>query len=152
MRLNVVVYLTALAVGLAIIIRWTIKAEMRVADGADGSRDAGTHAKGPSPPLAPHPLRRWQRVLIYFGILGIMVYLSLQVDGTYHLGEDRSVAIVGGALYLLAATGHPWWLYDTVRHVRWFDAITDDGTMRVLLTILGLLLLLLGLGGALLPT
>ena len=142
MNLDQALYLIAIALGIGIIIRWTIKAEARI-DGGSAERRFNED-DSPTPPIMVHPLRRWQRVLIYLGILAILAALMLLFDHRYHVGEDRAAAIVGGAFYLLAATGHPWWLYDTVRHVRWFDAISDDASMRVVLIFLGVLLLALG--------
>jgi hypothetical protein len=94
---------------------------------------------------APRALKTWQRVVIYFALLVVLVAISVTIDFRFHLGVDRSTAITGGALFLVTATGRPWWLFDTIRRVRWFALISSDHAMRWVLAVLGLVLILVGL-------
>jgi len=97
-------------------------------------------------PVTERTLKPWQRVLVYLGILAVGVALSLYIDARYHLGDDRSIGLALGPIFLLTATGWPWWLYDTIRRVRWFGLIKNDTAMRVVLAVIGGFLVLMGAG------
>ena len=99
-----------------------------------------------APPPPERTLHTWQRIVIYFALLIVGVTASIILDDHYHLGENRSIGLSLGPLFLLTASGWPWWLYDTVRRVRWFAIITNDTAMKVVLAIIGGALLLMGVG------
>lgn len=91
-------------------------------------------------------LNTWQRVLIYLGILAVGVTLSIYIDDHYHVGGDRAIGLALGPVFVLAATGWPWWLYGTIRRVRWFGLIKSDTVMRLALLVIGGFLVVMGLG------
>jgi hypothetical protein len=64
-----------------------------------------------------------------------LVYMSSLVAGVLPitliptLGRGPAVAwifAIGGAQFLVAASGRPWWLYGTIRRAGWFRNITSD--------------------------
>ncbi len=91
-------------------------------------------------------LQPWQRILIYLGVLVVGIALSIYINDHYHVGDDRSIGLALGPIFLLAATGWPWWLYDTIRRVRWFGLIRNETAMHIVLAVIGGLLVLLGVG------
>jgi len=86
-------------------------------------------------------------VLLYLGILGFNfaapVFLSPLLGVSYGVG----VCGLTGLIFLLGATGHPWWLYETLRSVRGWGIGLRIGSVRLFLVPVGLLFLLLAVLG-----
>lgn len=82
---------------------------------------------------------------VYAGSLFLVVTIALWMHRTYHISDERAMEGVGGALFLLASSGRPWWLYYTFRRLGWFAAIESDATMRIVLGVIGAGLILLAL-------
>ena len=97
-------------------------------------------------PAAGRTLERGQRFVVHWGIIVAGVALSFYIDAHYHVGKLRSVALPLAPIFLLAATGWPWWLYETVRRARWFGLIRNDTAMRVILAVIAGFLILIGAG------
>jgi hypothetical protein len=86
-----------------------------------------------------------QRVGIYFAVLFTTTAFAILIHSRFNLGLDRSTLIAAGMLFLITATGQPWWLFDTVRRVRWFGMIESDRAMQWVLVLLAVFLIILGL-------
>lgn len=86
----------------------------------------------------------WHFVGIYSSLVMGSVALSLWVERHYGIDGHRTILVCLGALFMLASTGRPWWLYGTVRRVGWFAAIDNEGWMRGLLFTIGALCVVIG--------
>lgn len=84
-------------------------------------------------------------ITVYVAILILAVSLAFGLKGLYHVPAERTVPVSLGGMYLVASTGRPWWLYETVRRVRWFALFESDAVMRVVLAVIGAGLVLVGL-------
>lgn len=84
-------------------------------------------------------------ITVYVAVLILAVSLAFGLEGLYHVPAVRTVPVFLGGMYLVASTGRPWWLYETVRRVRWFALFESDGVMRVVLAVIGAGLVLVGL-------
>jgi len=86
-----------------------------------------------------------QFVLGYFGIMIGLVGLAALLARIWQVDGDRSIICLGGAMFLLASTGRPRYLYTIIRNTGWFALIWNRKAMRGLLAFLGLVLLGVGL-------
>lgn len=77
---------------------------------------------------------------IYVAMLAIAIVSAIAFDAWFGIEPLRTGLGIGALGYLLAATGRPWWLYYTLRRIRWFAFINTDRHMRILLVVLGLAL------------
>ena len=86
-------------------------------------------------------------VVLYLGILGFIFVVPVVLSPL--LGVSYWVAVCGlaGLMPLLAATGHPWWLYETLRSVRGWGLGLPISRVRLLLVPMGLLFLLVAVLG-----
>ena len=84
-------------------------------------------------------------VSAYLGLLVVVVVLSFVAQSTLHVHAENAMLVLCGAFFLLGATGRPWWLYGTIRRLRWFAAIGSDRAMRAVLALLGVLLVIGGI-------
>ena len=84
-------------------------------------------------------------IAVYVGLLIVAAGTAIYVERSYGINYERSVAVVGGGIFLIASLGRPWWLFSTLRRLGWFAAIASDRTMKVVLASIGALLLVLGL-------
>lgn len=83
-------------------------------------------------------------VSIYVAILVVSVVSALVLKSKAGIPGERTILVVCGAVFLVAASGRPWWLYATVRRVHWFALIRSDRAMRVVLATLGTAVILAG--------
>jgi hypothetical protein len=81
-------------------------------------------------------------VSVYVGILIVSVASAVALESRAGIPPQRTILVVCGAIFLVAASGRPWWLYATVRRVRWFALIRSDRTMRVVLAAVGTVVIL----------
>jgi len=65
--------------------------------------------------------------------MGLAFYLELGLG----LVQGSGAMLISGLLFVLAATGRPWWLYGTIRRLGWFAAISRDRWMKLVLGVLG---------------
>ncbi|HET7230212.1 MAG TPA: hypothetical protein VFJ16_09430 [Longimicrobium sp.] len=84
-------------------------------------------------------------IAVYAGSLFAAVGLALYLEHAYGIPGKRALLWSCGLEFLVASTGRPWWLYQTIRRVGWFSAIESDTAMRVFLGVIGLALILPGL-------
>jgi hypothetical protein len=84
-------------------------------------------------------------VVVYLGTLVAAIALALALEALAGIPGRRTGLVFCGAVFLLAATGRPWWLYTTVRRVRWFALIESDRAMRILLAVVGSAVILAGI-------
>lgn len=85
-------------------------------------------------------------LLVYGGFVAVGAVLALAVEARYGVARAQVVAAYGGATFVLASLGRPWWLYATLRRMGWFRSIRGDTSMRLVLAVLGVALLAAGLG------
>jgi len=90
-------------------------------------------------------LRTGHFFAVYVGMLVVGVGGAAVAERWYGLPAERSILVSCGGMFLLAATGRPWWLYATIRRLGWFAAITNDIAMRLLLAVIGVGLIAGGL-------
>jgi hypothetical protein len=57
-------------------------------------------------------------VSVYVGILVVAVGSGLVLEERTGISADRTILAVCGAIFLVAASGRPWWLYATLRRIR----------------------------------
>jgi hypothetical protein len=79
-------------------------------------------------------------VSVYVGILVGCIVSAVVLKARAGVPAERTILAVCGAVFLVAACGRPWWLYATVRRVRWFALIRSDRAMRAILVTLGVAL------------
>jgi hypothetical protein len=79
---------------------------------------------------------------VYVGAMVLMGAGALLANTFLAIHWMRGTSIGCGALFLLAASRRPWWIYATVRRVGWFSHIESDRVLCTLLSAIG--------GGALL--
>ncbi len=84
-------------------------------------------------------------LMVYVGTLMGGVGLALYLERAHNVPGHRVIFGFVGLLFLLASSGYPWWLYESIRRVGWFAAIESDKTMRMLLRVIGLAAFLSGL-------
>jgi len=87
-------------------------------------------------------LRVWHFVTIYGGSLVIVASLALALENIFGISSEAGLLSGCGTMFLVAASGRPWWLYATIRRLGWFAAITSDKWMKTTLAVLGIVLLL----------
>jgi hypothetical protein len=102
---------------------------------------------GANVPPPPRTLTYGQRLAVYLSVLLFGLVASMLLHGHFGLSVDRAVCLAVGPLFLLTATGRPWWLYATIRDIEWFTLITNEIGMRVVLAVLGVLAVLFGVAG-----
>jgi hypothetical protein len=102
-------------------------------------------------PSSPHRHRVTVSVFItvYVATLIVALALAIGLEALYGVSAYRTIVIFSGGMFLLASTGRPWWLYETIRRLRWFALIERDAVMRVILFLVGLFCGLAGLLGKL---
>jgi hypothetical protein len=75
------------------------------------------------------PEGRAPTVGVFIGVYVGWILLSLAgafyLQHLFGLDPRRGVLIVSGATCVVASSGHPWWLYETIRRVRWFGSIQE---------------------------
>jgi hypothetical protein len=79
---------------------------------------------------------------VYLGSMVLIIAGALLADTFLAIHPIRGGSIGCGALFLLAASRRPWWIYATVRRLGWFSKIESDRVLCTLLSVIG--------GGALL--
>ena len=84
-------------------------------------------------------------IAVYVTSLVVAVALAIALERLYHVNARRTTLVFCGGMFLAASTGHPWWLYETIRRVRWFALIGSDRAMRVVLVLFGAFCVLAGL-------
>ena len=82
-------------------------------------------------------LTLWHFAATYVGVLAGAAVVALWLRARYAVEGESAMLGALGAVFVASALGWPWWLYETVRRVGWFAAVTNDRAMRVLLTVLG---------------
>jgi hypothetical protein len=86
---------------------------------------------------------------LFIGVYVGWIFLSLAgafyLQHLYGLDARLGVLVVSGATFVVASSGHPWWLYETIRRVRWFGSIRNDGTMRSIMFAIGIFAIWAGL-------
>lgn len=85
-----------------------------------------------------------QFIAVYLGTLVLGVAPALYLKHSYGIPVQRTTLVFFGVVFLWASTGRPWWLYGTIRRVRWFVLIQSEVAMRRLLALLGIALALAG--------
>lgn len=85
-----------------------------------------------------------QWLAVYLGCLGAMVLASFLLQAVARVEPRRSMLVIGGVLFLLAAIGRPWWLLQTFRRTGWFALIKSDTAVQLLFAVAGILLAALG--------
>jgi hypothetical protein len=95
------------------------------------------------------PEGRAPTVGVFIGVYVGWILLSLAgafyLQHLFGLDPRRGVLIVSGATCVVASSGHPWWLYETIRRVRWFGSVRNDGTMRSTMFAIGIFAIWAGL-------
>ena len=86
--------------------------------------------------------RQW--LLVYFGMMVVVVTVALSLNRLANVDPLRASLVQGGAIFLFACIGRPWWLFGVIRRTGWFALIRDDGPVRVIVGVAGLFLLALG--------
>jgi len=76
-------------------------------------------------------------ITVYVATLVTAVALALGLESLYDIQGEGTILVFCGAMFLLASTGKPWWLYETIRRVRWFAFIERDAVMRAVLAVIG---------------
>jgi len=89
------------------------------------------------------PLRVF--IAVYTGFVLGSVGLALLLDQALGLPARGGVLVLSGGIFVVASSGRPWWLYETMRRVRWFGSIRSDATMRMLLLLIGVFAVVAGL-------
>ena len=74
---------------------------------------------------------------VYVGWIVLSIAGAFYVQHLSGLDARRGVLVTSGAIMILASSGHPWWLYETLRRVRWFGSIRSDGIMRAVMLAVG---------------
>jgi len=100
-------------------------------------------------PSSPHRARVTVRLFItvYAATLVLAVGLAFGLEALYGINSYRTIAVSCGTMFLVASTGRPWWLFETIRRVRWFALIQRDSVMRTLLAAIGVLCIATGILG-----
>ena len=86
-----------------------------------------------------------QYLLGYFGILVVVLGLSIFLEKRLNIDSYRSIFVLSGAMFLVVSSGRPRYLYAVIRNTGWFALISSRNAMRGLLAILGLILVAGGL-------
>lgn len=89
-----------------------------------------------TPPNRRLDLRHF--LVVYLGALVAGIGLALALETSLSVDPRRTTVLFSGALFALAATRRPWWLYDTVRRLGWFRDIQSDRAMQALLAVVGI--------------
>ena len=76
-------------------------------------------------------------VATFSGSLLVCMGLAFYLEIGLGLVRGSGAMLTSGLLFLIAATGRPWWLYGTIRRLGWFAAISRDRWMKLLLGALG---------------
>jgi len=82
---------------------------------------------------------------VYVGWILVSIAAAFYLQHLFGLDARRGVLIVSGGIMVFASSGHPWWLFETIRRVRWFGSIRSDGTMRAVMLALGVFAIWAGL-------
>jgi hypothetical protein len=82
---------------------------------------------------------------VYVGWIVVSLAAAFSLQHLYGLDARRGVLVVSGGIMALASSGHPWWLYETLRRVRWFGSIRSDGTLRPIMLVIGVFAMWVGL-------
>ena len=83
-------------------------------------------------------LRTGSFFAVYAGTLLLTAAGAAAAERWHGLPYENGLLVVLGAIFSLAATGQPWWLYGTIRRAGWFAGIESDIAMRLLLAVIGL--------------
>jgi hypothetical protein len=86
---------------------------------------------------------------VYVGSLAVGIALAVILERQYGINAYRTILVYCGGFFLLGATGHPWWIFATLRRLGWFALIESDAAMRVVLGVLGTAVAAFGLVGRL---
>lgn len=87
-------------------------------------------------------LRLWHFITVYAGSLLASLALAVWLEQTRGVDGERTMMGAAGALFLIASSDRPWWVYETIRRLGWFDTIESDRWMRRGLGLLGAVLVL----------
>ncbi len=86
-----------------------------------------------------------QFLTVYLGFLGLALVVAVLGDQLLGLHPMRVIFVETGLLFLVAASGRPWWVFATIRRLGWFSDIENDKTIRGIIGIIGLVSLVAGL-------
>jgi len=87
-------------------------------------------------------------LLLYFSLLAFVFGVPFLIAPYFGMRVEIGWLGLSGGLSLLAATRHPWWLYETLRSVRGWGIGLPDGHVQLYLAVLGVLGLGLAVLGA----
>lgn len=84
---------------------------------------------------------------VYVILIVTAAGVAILLEDRYGINSTRTLLVFLGSLFLVSASGRPWWLYHTIRTIRWFALITSEAAMRLVLLALGAFCVLLGFFG-----
>lgn len=82
---------------------------------------------------------------VYAGFLVGTVSLGLVAEAQWGVNGEGAISVLAGLVFLVAATGHPWWLFRTIKNLGWFSFFSAR-VMQAILAVLGGTLVLFGIG------
>jgi hypothetical protein len=80
---------------------------------------------------------------VYVGSMIAVAGIAVLLVWALHVDWLRACYAGAGAVFLLASSRRPWWLFATFRRVGWFTLIERDAAMRWLLGVIGAAFLLI---------
>jgi hypothetical protein len=81
---------------------------------------------------------------VYLAALAAATVITVALDERFDVDAEQTVLVFLGGLFVLASSGRPWWLFQTVRTLRWFSFVRSDVVLRTLLFCMGLAAAALG--------
>lgn len=75
---------------------------------------------------------------VYLATLAAATALAVVLDERLDVDAEQTVLVFLGAMFTVAGSGRPWWLFQTVRALRWFSFVKSDEVLRIMLVFMGL--------------
>ena len=82
---------------------------------------------------------------VYLATLTAAILVTAVLDERFDVDSEQAVLVFLGGLFVIASSGRPWWLFQTVRALRWFPFVGSDAVLRLLLLVVGLAAAAVGL-------